>query len=758
MRFSTLPLGSAGSALVLGGVGTLLLLGGSPTQAITHQSTAKKVPGLHSLLAFKAAEAAQLGFELDEPRALLDNILTLQGEENDDEEEEEEEDESAAAKVGPYGPHTFTQPLDHFHNTTAATFKQRYWISTKHYNPKSKTPTPVYVVDGGETSGANRIPFLTDGILDILAEATGGISIVLEHRYYGASKPKLSDIGNKTYWDVDALRWLTNEQALEDSARFMRHVKLPGASLPSDTLTADKTPWIYIGGSYAGARAAHMRVLYPDLVFGAISTSGVSAAIDFFPQYYYPIARGADPACTQAIQAAIAAFDAIAVPAHHRQTSNRTATILAKAGKKEAALRQLFRTHDLDWDDFANVLTGQLGYFQALNWDPAVSSGGWASFCDVMTNKTAIKAKDVVRPHRLGRLMARKSERNNESWEARARAYREGFARSAVPALRAELEAAGHLHTTTTESENEDEDDPPLTTWLPDELFRLASYVRAHFIEPCARSGASLRQCFSTKGPAAWRDFVHAPRLRMDKAWTWQVCTQWGYHQGAPPRQPSFANDGGRRGGGSGRIHPHRPSSSSSTGFTSSEASTGQRPMALDDDEERAETIPGSDPLTASSLFDERGAATSYTSGPQLVSSLLTFSYTAAFCADAFPSTPDVRLPDRPDIEEVNRLGAFGIGEGLDRLAIVNGQWDPWRPATPHSEEFAGGGGRADTLMRPFKLIPNCWHHCDQNGLPSKDRKAGKEPERIRKIHEEEVIFVRAWLEQWGKKQKKRNM
>ena len=27
-------------------------------------------------------------------------------------------------------------------------------------------------------------------------------------------------------------------------------------------------------GSYAGARAAHMRVLYPDLVFGAIASSG----------------------------------------------------------------------------------------------------------------------------------------------------------------------------------------------------------------------------------------------------------------------------------------------------------------------------------------------------------------------------------------------------------------------------------------------------------------------------------------------------
>src|SRR6266702_8899229 len=40
-------------------------------------------------------------------------------------------------------------------------------------------------------------------------------------------------------------------------------------------------PWMFtegvrLQGSYAGARAAHMRVLYPDIVFGAIASSGAS--------------------------------------------------------------------------------------------------------------------------------------------------------------------------------------------------------------------------------------------------------------------------------------------------------------------------------------------------------------------------------------------------------------------------------------------------------------------------------------------------
>ena len=41
----------------------------------------------------------------------------------------------------------------------------------------------MFVLDGGETSGANRLKFLASGILPILAEPTGGLSIVFEHRY-----------------------------------------------------------------------------------------------------------------------------------------------------------------------------------------------------------------------------------------------------------------------------------------------------------------------------------------------------------------------------------------------------------------------------------------------------------------------------------------------------------------------------------------------------------------------------------------------
>ena len=73
----------------------------------------------------------------------------------------------------------FIQPLDHF-SPDSPTFKQRYWVNKRHYVPG--TNGPVIVIDGGETSGEDRLPFLDTGIAEILAKATGGIGVVLEHR------------------------------------------------------------------------------------------------------------------------------------------------------------------------------------------------------------------------------------------------------------------------------------------------------------------------------------------------------------------------------------------------------------------------------------------------------------------------------------------------------------------------------------------------------------------------------------------------
>lgn len=54
-----------------------------------------------------------------------------------------------------------------------------------------------------------------------MIQATNGIGVILEHRYYGTSFPT-PDISTEN------LRFLTTEQALADQAYFSQNIKFPG--------------------------------------------------------------------------------------------------------------------------------------------------------------------------------------------------------------------------------------------------------------------------------------------------------------------------------------------------------------------------------------------------------------------------------------------------------------------------------------------------------------------------------------------------
>lgn len=97
--------------------------------------------------------------------------------------------------------YNFTQPLDHF-ESTGFTFNQRYWVSDRYYKPGG----PVIVLDSGESSGTGRLVYMQQGIVDILTNATNGLGIVLEHRYYGASVPVMN-------FTTDSLRYVNLDDA-----------------------------------------------------------------------------------------------------------------------------------------------------------------------------------------------------------------------------------------------------------------------------------------------------------------------------------------------------------------------------------------------------------------------------------------------------------------------------------------------------------------------------------------------------------------
>lgn len=262
-----------------------------------------------------------------------------------------------------YPERNISVPIDHFHNETRyephsnGTFNLRYWFDTTYYKPGG----PVFVLLGGETDGEDRLPFLQKGIVHQVAKATDGLGVILEHRYYGKSFP-VPDLTTKN------LRFLSTEQALADIDYFAQHVKFEG--IDTD-LTAPKNPWIAYGGSYAGAQAAFLRVVYPGTFWGTISSSGVTAAIYDYWEYFEPIRQYAPPDCVKNTQILIDVVDKILMG------KNTT--------EKVQQLKDAFGLGGItDNRDFANQLTGVYGW-QSTNWDPEENSASFFNYCKNIT-------------------------------------------------------------------------------------------------------------------------------------------------------------------------------------------------------------------------------------------------------------------------------------------------------------------------------------------------------------------------------------
>ncbi|KAI1499539.1 peptidase S28 [Biscogniauxia marginata] len=267
-----------------------------------------------------------------------------------------------------YPEYKLSTPIDHFHNDSLyephsnGTFGQRYWFDAQFYKPGG----PVIVLSGGETSGVGRLPFLQKGIVYQLAKATGGLGVILEHRYYGTSIP-VDD------FSTESLRFLTTDQALADTAYFAKNVKFEG--LEDVDLSPETTPWIAYGGSYAGAFVAFLRKLYPDVYWGAISSSGVPQAIWDYWKYFEAAAVYGPPACVETTQKLTHVVDTILL------------------GKEEYVpqLQEVFGLPNVTHKtDFASVLANGIYGLQSLNWDPAESSDSFFLYCGNVSSDSVL--------------------------------------------------------------------------------------------------------------------------------------------------------------------------------------------------------------------------------------------------------------------------------------------------------------------------------------------------------------------------------
>lgn len=232
---------------------------------------------------------------------------------------------------------TFDQLLDHFDTSNTTTFKQRYYIALDDTHGNANAPVIYYQCGEGNCLDGYPIP----PAIATYASSLGAAIVILEHRYYGKSQPFDQMTGEN-------LKYLTYEQALEDFAVFQKYV-MRQMSLNGK--------WIFAGGSYSGALSAYYRLKHPELVVGALSSSGVVKTETLFEDYDHLVAIGLGSECLAAVKEVT----------HQIESVLNDPVALAK-------IQATFQSQDVkDPLDFLSVLDGMAS--------AAVQYGQQDSFC-----------------------------------------------------------------------------------------------------------------------------------------------------------------------------------------------------------------------------------------------------------------------------------------------------------------------------------------------------------------------------------------
>lgn len=151
--------------------------------------------------------------------------------------------------------------------TPLGTFPLRYILCDGHWRPRRDGRLgPLFFYAGNEA--AVEVYVNHTGLLWETAAEMGALVVFAEHRYYGKSQPFGAD-------SLRRLEFLTTEHALGDYASLIAYIKA--------ARNAADAPVIAFGGSYGGLLASWMRLHFPWLVDGAISSSAPAWAKDKKP-------------------------------------------------------------------------------------------------------------------------------------------------------------------------------------------------------------------------------------------------------------------------------------------------------------------------------------------------------------------------------------------------------------------------------------------------------------------------------------------
>jgi hypothetical protein len=236
----------------------------------------------------------------------------------------------------------FDQKLDHSIKKSS-TFRQRYFVDS-HYAQGTNSPV-LYIICGEWNCGGTG----SYSFVESLAKKFKAHLVALEHRFYGESLPTKR-------LTPEALKFLNLQSAVSDLAEFQRYMM---------EVKGFQGKWIAFGGSYAGTLAAFYREKHPELVTGALASSGPVFMKNDFKEYDAHVAKVINQStCGDNVRAAIQAIEL---------------KMNSSAGALE--VKRIFKSTDITNDrDFLYVVADMLA--------AAVQYGRDRMFCSTLGSKS----------------------------------------------------------------------------------------------------------------------------------------------------------------------------------------------------------------------------------------------------------------------------------------------------------------------------------------------------------------------------------
>ncbi|ORY63130.1 serine carboxypeptidase S28 [Pseudomassariella vexata] len=242
---------------------------------------------------------------------------------------------------------TFNQNVCH-DDVSKGTFEQRFWWDASHYKPGG----PVFVFNPGEQSADGMMGYLGNKSLPgYYAQQLGGAAILIEHRYWGKSIPFDS-------LDAETLQYHTLPNAMKDMTNFALNAELDFCE--DGDCNANDVPWVFIGGSYAGALSAWISQKEPGVFAAYHASSAVVEAISDFWTYFSPIEQALPTNCSNDVKAVVSYVD-------HVFTNGDDDDVLE--------LKTKFNLQNLNAADFADILANPVSEWQS-------NQSAVLAFCD----------------------------------------------------------------------------------------------------------------------------------------------------------------------------------------------------------------------------------------------------------------------------------------------------------------------------------------------------------------------------------------